>query len=29
MVEAFAEHNLSSDSWISTIDTEGARVVAS
>jgi homoserine kinase len=27
MVEAFAEHNLSSDHWISTIDTEGARLV--
>ncbi len=28
MVEAFAEHNLTTDHWISTIDTEGARVVA-
>jgi len=27
MVEAFAEHNLASDHWISSIDAEGARVV--
>lgn len=27
MVEAFAAHNLVSDQWISSIDTEGARVV--
>jgi homoserine kinase len=27
MVEAFAEHNLASDHWVSAIDTEGARVV--
>lgn len=27
MVEAFAEHNLASDHWISAIDAEGARVV--
>lgn len=28
MVEAFAEHDLASDYWVSAIDTEGARVVA-
>jgi len=27
MVEAFAEHNLASDHWVSAIDTEGARIV--
>jgi homoserine kinase len=27
MVEAFAEHNLASDHWVSAIDTEGARVL--
>lgn len=27
MVEAFAEHNLASDHWISAIDADGARVV--
>ena len=27
MVEAFAEHNLASDHWVSAIDTEGARLV--
>ena len=27
MVEAFAEHDLASDHWISAIDTEGARVL--
>lgn len=27
MVEAFAEHDLASDHWVSAIDTEGARVV--
>jgi homoserine kinase len=29
MVEAFAEHDLASDYWVSAIDTEGARVVES
>ena len=29
MVEAFAEHNLASDHWVSAIDTEGARIVES
>jgi homoserine kinase len=29
MVEAFAEHDLATDSWVSAIDTEGARIVAS
>jgi len=29
MVEAFAEHDLASDHWVSSIDTEGARVVES
>jgi len=28
MVEAFAEHDLATDSWVSAIDTEGARIVA-
>jgi len=27
MVEAFAEHNLACDHWVSAIDTEGARLV--
>jgi hypothetical protein len=27
MVEAFAHHGLESDSWVSTIDRAGARVV--
>jgi len=27
MVEAFAEHNLAADHWVSAIDTEGARLV--
>lgn len=27
MVEAFAEHNLASDHWVSAIDAEGARIV--
>jgi homoserine kinase len=29
MVEAFAEHNLASDHWVSSIDADGARVVQS
>jgi len=29
MVAAFREHGLESDSWVSTIDREGARVVDS
>ncbi len=27
MVEAFAEHDLATDSWVSAIDTEGARIL--
>ena len=29
MVQAFAEHDLATDSWVSSIDTEGARIVES